>query len=183
MKRASKSASKLVILENSDLIFMETERIQNRIRERAYQLSQLRGHSGCDVDDWLSAESEIMSIPPAELLEKDGTYHVQLALAGVNVEDVDVMLTPDHMLVQGEFRHVHNPDSEIIHLCDFKSATVFRSIHFPQPIDLKRIKIQCQDGMLIITANKQGVERAVPKRQPSRKPATGSKAKRITGAA
>jgi HSP20 family molecular chaperone IbpA len=183
MKRELKSAGKLVVLENSDPISAATEQIQNRIRERAYELSQLRGHSGRDVDDWLLAESVIMLIPAAEMIEKDGTYKVQLAIAGVNAQDVNVMSTPDHMLVRCEFRHEHNPDSEIIHLCDFKSATVFRSIHFPQPINLKSTRIQCQDGMMIVTAEKQGAEQAVRKRQPSRKLATRSNTQRTTGAA
>ena len=183
MKRELKSAGKLVVLENSDPIFAETEQIKNRIRERAYELSQLRGHSGRDVDDWLSAESEIMSIPPAEMIEKNDTYQVQLALAGVNAEDVNVMLTPAQMLVRCEFRHDHNPDSGIIHLCDFKSATVFRSIHFPQPINLESIRIQCQDGMFIITAEKQSAEQAVRTRKTSHKPAARGKAMGAAGGA
>ena len=36
MKRATKSAAKLVVLENYDRISAETEEIRNRIRERAF---------------------------------------------------------------------------------------------------------------------------------------------------
>ena len=43
MKRARKSAARVVVLENNDRISEETEEIQNRIRERALQLSQERG--------------------------------------------------------------------------------------------------------------------------------------------
>ena len=43
MKRATKSAAKLVVLENYDRISAETEEIRNRIRERAFPLSQERG--------------------------------------------------------------------------------------------------------------------------------------------
>src|SRR5438552_9113272 len=59
MKTTTKSAAKLVVLENDDLIASETEELQERVRDRAYELSQLRGHSGREVDDWLTAESEI----------------------------------------------------------------------------------------------------------------------------
>ena len=62
MKRATKSAVKLVVLENDDRISAETEEIQNRIRERAFQLSQEREHAGREMDDWLTAESEIISV-------------------------------------------------------------------------------------------------------------------------
>src|SRR5689334_22996009 len=68
MKRATKSAAKLVVVKNNDPISEETEQLQGRIRDRAYQLSRERGHAGREVDDWLTAESEIVSVPPAELI-------------------------------------------------------------------------------------------------------------------
>src|SRR5262245_32591801 len=80
MKRRPKSAGKLVVLQNSDPIQVETAQIQNRVRERAYELSQTRGHSERHVDDWLSAESEIISVPPAEMIEKEGVYQVRFAV-------------------------------------------------------------------------------------------------------
>jgi len=168
MKRRPKSAGKLVVLENNYLISAEMEQIQSRIRERAYELSQLRRHSGREVDDWLSAESEIISVPPVEMIEKEGAYHVQLVVAGINLEGVNVMATNEQMLIKCEFRHDH-AGSGIVHLCDFKSATVFRSVHFPQPIDRGSLKVEFQDGILRITAVKEGAVRAAPERPPAKK--------------
>src|SRR5579862_7695395 len=51
MKRATKPATKLMVLENDDLISSETEQLQERIRARAFELSQQRGHSGRETDD------------------------------------------------------------------------------------------------------------------------------------
>ena len=181
--KIAKSAGKLVVLENSDRISAETERIQDRIRERAYELSQMRGHSGRETDDWLSAESEIISVPPVEVIERDGTYEVQCAIAGINPDDVNVMAAPDQLLVQCDFRHDHDSESGIVHVCDFKSATVFRFIRFPQPIDLKNLKVQFQDGVLRITARKVGREQAPAKRSPVRKTAAKKGKKTTRGAA
>ena len=86
MKRATKSATKLVVLDNNDPISKETEQLQSRIRDRAYQLSQERGHAGREVDDWLTAESEIIAVPPAELIEKDGTFEVKLPSGPARIE-------------------------------------------------------------------------------------------------
>src|SRR5262249_41133501 len=82
-----KAAAKLIVLDNDDPISAHTQEIHDRIRERAYQLSQQRGHSGRDVDDWLSAESEIISVPPAELIEKADTFQVRMAIVGIDLED------------------------------------------------------------------------------------------------
>jgi HSP20 family molecular chaperone IbpA len=185
MKRQTKSAGKLVVLQSNDPISAETQEIQSRIRDRAYELSQSRGHSGREVDDWLSAESEIISVPPVELIEKDGAFQVKLAVAGVDADDVEVIATPDQMLIKCEFNHRHDSDSGIVHLCDFKSATVFRTIQFPQPIDSESTKLEFEGGILRITAQKEGrVQRSAPapKKPAGRKTGTG-KNTRTQGAA
>ena len=42
---------------------LSTEDLQEKIRQRAYELYELRGgEEGLDVDDWLKAESEVTGI-------------------------------------------------------------------------------------------------------------------------
>jgi len=184
MKRPAKSAGRLLVLEDSNAIHAETEQIQNRIRQRAFELSQARGHSGREVDDWLSAESEIVSVPPAEMIEKDGAYQLRFAIAGIRPDDLRVMASTDQLLVKCEFQHDHNSESGFVHFCEFQSATVFRALQFPQAVDLASMKIQFDGGVLEITAAKEGVVRtAKPRRQPARKPAPRKGSKGTLGAA
>ncbi len=182
MKRLPKSAGKVVVLENSEPIRVETAQMESRIRERAYELSQTRGHSGRHVEDWLSAESEIRSVPPAEVIERNGEYQVRLAVAGINPDDVNVMASTDQLLVKCEFHHDHSSESGIVHFCDFKPVTVFRALRFPYAIDLMSMKVQFEDGMLRITAAKEGAEQA-SQRQPVRRPAARKGTKKTLGAA
>lgn len=172
MKRQPKSAGKLVVLDSNDRISAETEEIQGRIRQRAYEISQMRGHSGREMEDWLSAESEIISVPPAELREKGKKFEVQLAVAGINPNDLEVMAAPDQILVKCDFHHDHETYDGTIHLCDFKSATLFRAIAFPEPIDVKSIRIQLEDGLLLITAFAVGGISDRPQRRRSEIPPT-----------
>ena len=81
----------MVVIENNDRISAETEEIQNRIRERAFTLSQERGHAGREMDDWLTAESEIIAVPPADLIEKDEMFQVRMAIVGLDLEKMSVM--------------------------------------------------------------------------------------------
>src|SRR5215831_16578062 len=136
MKRQNKSTGSVTLLESNEAITAQTEEIQNRIRERAYEISQMRGHPGREMDDWLSAESDIISVPPMDLVEKDGMFEVQIAAPGVGPADVQILATTDQMLVKCVPKHSHRDDAAILHLCDFKSATLFRSFRFPQAIDL-----------------------------------------------
>ncbi len=174
MKRATKSVTKLVVLENNERISAETEEIQNRIRERAFKLSQERGHAGREIDDWLTAESEIISVPPADLIEKNGMFQIRIAIIGLDLEEVSVMTSPQQILVRAAYRHQDDRDDGTVHLCDFKPATVFRLIRFPQPIDPNSVDVAYQDGILRITAAKEGVEQVRPKRTVTR----GSPAKK-----
>jgi HSP20 family molecular chaperone IbpA len=177
MKRAPKSAARLVVLDNSDPILAETEAIQERIRQRAFVLSQTRPPDAHEIYDWIVAESEIISVPPAELTEKDSTFEVKFAVAGVNPDDVRVMVTPDQVLLKSEYSHEHDADTGTVHLCDFRSATVFRSVNLPQSIDVKSVKVDVAGGLVTVTASKQGPESA-PKRP--RKTATKKTARTRT---
>ena len=138
MKRAAKSAAKVMTLENNDVVSTETEAVKNRIRQRAFELSHTRPPGAHALYDWIMAESEIISVPPAELIEKDQTFELKFAVGGVNPEDVNVMVTPNQILLKPEFRHEHSTTGTV-HLCDFKSAVVFRAVDLPQPIDVRSV--------------------------------------------
>jgi HSP20 family protein len=156
MKRETKFPARLVVLDSNDPISAETEEIQTRIRERAYELSQERGHAGREVDDWLTAESEIISVPPVELIEKEGMFQVRLGIVGLHLQDMRVLTSPDRLLVRGEYRHQNYIEEGTVHLRDFKSTAVFRSVQFPEPIDVKSVDIDFHDGVLRVTAAKAG---------------------------
>jgi len=179
MKRQTKSAGRLVLLKDNDAIASQTEEIQKRIRERAYEISQMRGHPSREMDDWLSAESDIISVPPMDIVEKDETFNVQIAAPGVAPADVQIMASPEQMLVKCHPKHTHE-DAGILHLCDFKSATLFRSFRFPQAIDVGSLDINLADGMLHITAAKEGQsesQRSAPRKRATARKAAPAKGK------
>jgi HSP20 family protein len=179
MKRQIKSAGRLMLLENNDAIASQTEEIQKRIRERAYEISQMRGHPSREMDDWLSAESDIISVPPMEIVEKEETFNVQIAAPGVDPADVQIMASSEQMLVKCHPKHTHE-DAGILHLCDFKSATLFRSFRFPQAIDVGSLDINLANGMLRISAAKEGQserQRSASRKRPTPRKAAPAKGK------
>jgi HSP20 family protein len=170
MKRARKVATKLTVLENNDPISAETEAILKRVRQRAFELSHTRPQDAHEQYDWIKAESEIISVPPAELSEKEDSFELRFAVAGVNPDDVQVMVTPDRILIKSELRHSHDADVGTVHMCDFKSTTVFRSINLPKAIDAKSVKVEFSDGMIVVRAMKQSATQTrPPKATPTRK--------------
>ena len=164
MKHAPKSAARVTVLENGDRITAETEAIQNRIRERAFKLSQSRPIDAHALYDWIMAESEVVSVPPMELLERDEKFELRFAVPGIDPYNVNVMVTPDQILLKSAYNHQHDSQVGIVHHCDFKSATIFRSVNLPQPVDVNSITVDFFDGILRISAVKQGADRAGLKR-------------------
>ncbi len=146
-------------------ILSELEQLDARIRRRAYDLFRSRdsvwGHA---LEDWLTAERQLAWSPAVELREKDGTFEVRTALAGVEAEDLDVQVSPEDLLIKATTSHVHTADSGTVHLCEFDGGDAFRSVHFPREIQPDGVKADYRNGLLRVTAPIAGIEpRTTPK--------------------
>jgi HSP20 family molecular chaperone IbpA len=177
MKTAPKSAAKVLVFENNDPISAEIEAVQSQIRERAFELSQSRPSDAYALYDWMTAESEIVSVPPMELLERDDRFELKFAVAGIDPYNVSVMVTPAQILLKSVSNHQHGSEVGTVHSCDFKSAPVFRSVNLPDALDVKTVTVNFYDGILLISARKHGADSAGPKRATSARKAPVKKSR------
>ncbi len=174
MSKRQRSTSNVVLCDNEEPISSALDEVRNRIRERAFQISLNGNHAGREMDDWLSAESEVMISPPVEIAEKDDLLVVTLPAAGIDKKDLKVFATRDRILVKADLRHDHEPEAQI-HICEFRSKTLFRPIRLPIAIDLGTISTQIDEGMLRITARREGKTEAPKPRRV--RPAASARAK------
>src|SRR5215467_9384557 len=123
-----KRAANVVVLENDDPLIAENEAIQEKIRYRAWELSHTRPHDVPALYDWLKAQSEIVSVPPVRVVEKEGKFEIKFAVAGVDPNDVNVMVTSSRVLLKAESAEEENSDEGTVHISDFRTATVFRAV-------------------------------------------------------
>src|SRR5688572_4337636 len=118
-------------LQRRDSVLEAIELVQHTISEQAFELFKSRGCAiGRALDDWLSAERDALWRPPVEVVEKDGEFLVEAALAGVSPKDLDVQVTPYSLLIQGNGAHQHRP-GETVHACEFRPGRLFRAVEFP----------------------------------------------------
>jgi HSP20 family protein len=178
MKRPPKPAN-FVVLDNDDRIIAEKEAIQEKIRYRAWELSHTRPHDAHALYDWLKAQSEIVSVPPVRVVEKNGTFDIKFAVAGVSPDDVNVMVTSSRVMLKAESAEEESIEEGTVHISDFRTATVFRLVELPQPIDPKSVRVDFEDGVIHVTAAKEGAAEARSKRaaSPRKAPAKRSRAK------
>jgi HSP20 family protein len=140
-------------VKKADTIFNELERLQQAISRRAYDLFRNGGTLwGGALTDWLTAERELVAKPAVELRQENGQFEVLAALPGVEAKDLDVQITPEDVLIKAETTHEHAADTGTVHVCEFESGRIFRSIHFPEKIDPDSAKAEYRNGMLRLTA-------------------------------
>lgn len=158
-------------VRTADSITPEIDAFHHQVRQRAYELSCANG-SHDPSDNWLRAERDLSWRPAVELRRKDDEFVVIAAVAGLEPEQVEVAVTPTDVLVQGETGHLHTGDDGEVHLCEFHRGRLFRSVHFPQPIEPDLAKVELKNGLLRITAPLAGAGRTetpAEKPKPARK--------------
>jgi HSP20 family protein len=141
--------------------FAEVEDMFDRIRRRAYELFEWRGrYDGGDLDDWFTAEREMLWSPPAELMEKEGAYEGRIAAPGFDAKEIKVSATPGHIVVKAEATQTGEKEKGNLHFSEFGERTLFRRIELPDPIDVDKVKATLDKGILMLTAEKAAKPKA-----------------------
>jgi HSP20 family protein len=145
--------SESVAIHKTSSILDEMNQIQNRIMRRAHEIFEHNGALfGRDLDNWLQAEQELLWKPALELRETDGEFQLEAALSGVDPKDIDIEVTPEDIVLKAEVQHRHKEGKGIVHICEFQSGNLFRSIHLPRKINPDKVKAEFKNGMLRLTA-------------------------------
>jgi HSP20 family molecular chaperone IbpA len=122
-------------------ILDEVENVYDDVTRKAYEKFISRGRVGVlDIDDWLEAEREILMKPEARLIEKRRHFIVRLHLPRVDPSDVRILATQDDLVVQSSSRYA--------------GARLFKTVHFPEKIDLRRVRSSWIGEKLVVLALK-----------------------------
>src|SRR5262245_4675623 len=139
----------------------EIERLNEIITRRAFEIFQNRGgEPGLDLDNWLTAEKELVWKPAIEMSEKDNAIMLSMAVPGVDPKEIQIEATPDDLCVKAETQHEHREEAGSIYACEFQSGRMFRLIHFPKRINPEKVKAEVKNGMLSIRAPLSEEQRA-----------------------
>jgi HSP20 family molecular chaperone IbpA len=140
---------------NSQPFFEQIEKRLEDVRRRAFELFESRGcESGRELEDWLTAEREVLGWPVLETQENDKQYEFQVALAGFDAKDVEVAASPNEIIVHAQTKAGKETEEASVKWTDFAASDVYRRIEVPQPIKVARIKATLDSGTLRITVPK-----------------------------
>ena len=108
----------------------------------------------------LDAELEFM--PPADVIEKEKEYVVKVDLPDVRKEDVKVLFDDGVLTIKGERKVEKEVKGEKVHRTERFYGTFERSFALPEDVDVKGIRAESREGVLIVTLPRVAVEKPRP---------------------
>ena len=128
-----------VRLRVAEAITDEIQEMFDEITRRAYEIFQRRGgNSTLDLEDWLTAERQVVDKPSFRIDETSNRIIVTVYISNLNVAELQILVTPDAMLIHGQRGN--------------GSKELFRVVQFPRRIDATKAEAQYGDGCLVLTA-------------------------------
>jgi HSP20 family protein len=135
-------------------IFAEFERLADRVRLEAYNLFARRGSEGRALDDWLEAERNLCW-PAAKLTERDGTFVLEVALAGFEPREIALTATPSEIMIKANHERTKKSDDKQgvkLRWSEFRSDEVYRRVELPSSVDVGKITASLDNGLLVVVA-------------------------------
>jgi HSP20 family protein len=128
------------------------EQIEHRyasVGRRAHERYAARNQEpGGTLDDWLSAEAELIWKPAVEVAESDSEFVIEAAIAGVKPKAVEVQVSPNDVLIQATGEHAHGAAKGTVHLCEFRPGQLFRVVHLPRQANPAKAHAEYRNGLL-----------------------------------
>ena len=140
-------------------IVSEIGKLCQSVKQRAFEFFENRGlEPGHELEDWLRAERELLSAPPAELTETPNEMELRIALPGFELRDIQVTALPNQFFVQASAKTSDKDDGKI-HWSQFTARDACRRVELPAVIDVESAKALFANGMLTVSANKAVMEK------------------------
>jgi HSP20 family protein len=129
-------------------LFEHTQDVSDLIGRRAFEIFESRGKvHGNDREDWLLAESELLTPVKFHLSESGEQLTVRAEVPGFNREEIKVSLEPHRLSVSGKAQLEDHHSGKQIHSHRHRQL-MFRVIDLPCEVDLSKARATFNDGSL-----------------------------------
>lgn len=147
VQRAQSSGSLRVVEPQTLLDRMN--RIHEEIARRAFDLFQQDGSSGREMENWFTAEEELVHPVHVNISESDSALHVQAEVPGFEPKDIEISLEPTRLTISGkrEAKQEQQDKGKVIYqeLC---SSEMLRVIDLPVQVDPEKTRATLKNGVL-----------------------------------
>jgi HSP20 family protein len=95
-----------------------------------------------------------VSIPPVDLVERNGGYELQAELPGLTGDQIEIKLANGMLTIKGEKSSERVEDEEDYHLRERSYGSFQRSFRVPENVDADKIEAKVDNGVLKVTMPK-----------------------------
>ncbi len=136
-------------------IMAEIGKLCSAVKQRAFEFCERRGFEpGHELEDWLHAERELLSAPPAELKETENEMELRMAAPGFELKEIHVSALPNQFFIRATKELKEEKEEGRIHWSQFSKNDICRRVELPVAIDVDSTKALLSNGILTVTANK-----------------------------
>jgi HSP20 family protein len=93
------------------------------------------------------------------VIESDRGYRARIALPGFQPKDLQVVATPDSLIIEAERTHTHDGKDGTVRMCEFSDKKLFRRLNLPSQIDVDKTTASLENGLLQMHAPKAAAAR------------------------
>ena len=130
--------------------FKEFDTLRYRLDKLFDGMDATRVSSWTRQEDWL---------PVAELRETDELVKLQVALPGIDAEDIDVHVSQGAVFIAGERRQAEDQETEHLISSEFLYGKFRRVIPLNRRVKVTEAKADMRSGVLVLTIPKADEER------------------------
>lgn len=89
-----------------------------------------------------------------DVFEENGNVIVEMHVAGINPDKVDITVEGDHLKVTGSREEEHETEERDYYAKEIKRGSFERIIHLPAPVNRAQTRAEIHEGVLKITLPK-----------------------------
>jgi len=139
------------------------EEVWHAVARRAFEIFEAGGkQDGNDLDNWLTAERELLSTADTELSEKDNEITIKAQVPGFSQKDLKVLVEPQKVLIKG---HVHeqkdNKTADTVY-SEQSDRQICQSVDLPATVNLDNVNATLTGGVLTIVLTKAAAGQTPP---------------------
>jgi HSP20 family protein len=93
--------------------------------------------------------------PLVNLIEEKDAYRIEMAIPGVNREDVEISLDKEQLIIRANREENHEADQKHFTRKEFYFGKFEKSFHIPETVNRDAIEASFRDGVLHIELKKK----------------------------
>jgi HSP20 family molecular chaperone IbpA len=125
----------------------------DQVRHKAFELFEESGRlHGHELNHWLEAERQLLSVPGYELLETADAIDIRTAISRFHADEIGIVALPDSLMVKADSNPGHEKREGRVCNSEFNDHELLRRIPLPTWIDVTRVTASVDKGILSIAA-------------------------------